>query len=77
MDHRSIDYPKKFEIQVLFQSQPQPSVALKMSKPNNVLVNMVAIVVTQSKFVSKIHFQRQGVVEIKTHLQRQRVVEIP
>jgi hypothetical protein len=48
-----------------------------MSKPNNVLVNMVAIVVTQSKFVSKIHFQRQGVVEIKTHLQRQRVVEIP
>jgi hypothetical protein len=77
MDHRFIDYPKKIEIQVLLQSEPQPSVALKMSKPNNVLVNMFAIVVTQTKFVPKICLQRQGVVEIKTHLQRQGAVEIP
>jgi hypothetical protein len=69
MDHRFIDYPKKFKTQVLLQSKPQPSIAVKMSKPNNVLVNMVAIVVTQNKFVPKLCFQRQGVVEVKTRLQ--------
>jgi hypothetical protein len=53
MDHKYVDYPRRFEVQALLQSKVPQVIIQKSSHLNDVLVNMVIAMVIRSHFVPK------------------------
>jgi len=49
--HRAFDYPRKIEVQKMFWTKPNiiPTIVAKPSKPNNVIVNVIVVVMTCSQ----------------------------
>jgi hypothetical protein len=51
MDHKSMDYPRRFKVQTILENKPTHTIIPKSPKPNNILVNMVATVLTLNHIV--------------------------
>jgi len=49
-EHRALNYYRKVEVQKMFQNKPNTTtiVVTKNPKPNNVPINVIAIVMTHS-----------------------------